>query len=987
MKQRLLKFLPPLIIVAVIVFAATGLKNSRLDEFEQDVNRASYQAAYNVLAETVELNSYVNLMDDVALDYTLDNYETTYSDGVLVNDIVYDGDVVTDVTLTQTATYEVSVSEAGYYRIGIDYYLNGDTLNDYLLQVTINDEIPFYESSLINVPIIWEDETKDFDTDRYGDEFIPNQIVVEGWHQTELHDNRYYTEEGLLFYFDTGTHTITFGSDSTESFYLGDVILIAPTEIPTYTEYLSTVGGQEVDDVLMIDAISYTRKNSSFIRLDNNQSPDTKPFDNEYKRLNIVESWDQSGQSITYNVVAPTAGLYELSLYYETDASDFNVFRTVRINGVIPYQEVMSYEFEATDNQWTTDTFEQDGEPLKFYLDAGSNTITFTTDIAPLSARINDLQIIIDHINQFALDIRKVSGNTDDDSRTWELTKILPETEEYLDAYATMLKWNIIMLSQYSSERDLSSELSYLNMALRTIEDVSEKPDELPLYIEDLYSGSGSVNQYLGDTITFIEEQHMALNKVILANEPPERLDANVFQIVGHMISDFYLSITSNKYYTYSEDKETVQIWVGRATTYVDAMQKLVDSEFTTETGIQVDFSVMPVVDKLVLASAGDTTPDAALGLPSYVPYNLAIRGALYDLTEFDDFWSYTSDKFVAGSMVPYTFNEGVYAMPETLNFNAIMYREDIFESLNIAVPDTWDDVLGILPQLQRYDMNFYYPTSGGASTKWFYQTVPLIYQYGGTIYAPNGLEVELDDQASVEALQFLGDLFTTYSVPTQVPSFYNDFRYGSLPIGIISFNDYVTIQTSAPEIQGKWELAPTPGYIDEETGELNRWYVGNGMGGIIFNDSQYKEETWEFFKWWQSTDTQIEFAQTLLSTYGPTFLWLSANQQAIEQLPIPADDKQIILEQITWLRDVPRTPGQYLVERGISDIWNKMVFENTNARVAIDEVVTDMNREIRRKMTEFGYLEDGVLVQDYIIADVYWIQERMDEAAGENDE
>jgi ABC-type glycerol-3-phosphate transport system substrate-binding protein len=489
----------------------------------------------------------------------------------------------------------------------------------------------------------------------------------------------------------------------------------------------------------------------------------------------------------------------------------------------------------------------------------------------------------------------------------------------------------------------------------------------------------------LGDSISFYETQEITLNRLILGNQEVKNLDANFFQKLVHLVKDFYFALTSDKYYTYDENGESIQILVGRSTTYVDAMQKMADSStYLKDEGITVDFSVMPNVDKLVLASAGDTTPDGALGLPSYVPYKLAIRGALYDMTEFDDFWSYSSDKFVPGSMVSYTFNEGVYAVPETINFSALMYRSDIFESLDIEVPDTWDDMIGILPQLQRYDMNFYYPTAGDSSTKWFYQTVPFIYQYGGDIYASDGMSVELDDQKSVEALQFLGDLFTTYSVPTQVPSFYNEFRYASLPIGIVTFNDYVTIKTSAPEIDGKWELAPTPAYVDEETGESNRWYVGNGMGGIIFNDSEKKDEVWSFYKWWLSTDTQIEFANNLLATYGPTFLWLSSNYNAIEELPIPQDDKDVILSQIQWLRDVPRTPGEYLVERGLSDIWNKMVFENSSARVAIDDVATDMNREIERKLTEFGYLEDGVLVKEYTVADIEWIQEKMDEYSGE---
>ncbi len=984
MKRRLIKFLPILAVVALVIVAVTG-KNSRLTEYENEVTSSSYHDAYDYLSDSLNANSYIDLINDVAIDYSLEDGIANYTSGETTDLYEYDGARVVNAYRDHPATYTVTVEEAGYYYLNLDYYLTGETLNDYLVNVTVNNESPFDEAELISIPIIWEDETKDYDTDRYGDEFNPKQEVVLGWHETNLYDNRYYTEEGLLFYLETGNNIVVIENDSTEILVVGDVEVFAPRETMTYLDYQNQYSnvelGEELDEIYATD---YILKNSSFVRVDNQQTPDLEPFDAEYKKINLVESWDESGQNITYVVEVASEGMYEINLYYKTDSADFDVFRTIRINGEIPFSEVKSYQVQATDNNWEVLTF-GDEDAFKFYLQEGVNEITLTAEVAPLANSINDLQLVIDHINAFALDIKKISGDSADKDRTWNLTEILPETEENLAAYETILKYNVLVLSQYSLEKDLSSELSYLNMAIAVVEEVSEKPDDLPLYIDDLYSGSSSVNQYLGDSISYYETQDISFNKIILSNDEVKNLDANIFQQFGYVIKDFYYALASDKYYTYEEGSDAIQIWVGRSTTYVDAMQKMADSsDYLEEEGIQVDFSVMPNVDKLVLASAGDTTPDGALGLPSYVPYKLAIRGALYDMTEFDDFWSYSSDKFVPGSMVSYTFNEGVYALPETINFSALMYRSDIFETLDLDVPDTWDDLIGILPQLQRYDMNFYYPTAGDTSTKWFYQTTPLIYQYGGEIYSENGTSVALDDQASVEALQFLGDLFTTYSVPTQVPSFYNEFRYGSLPIGVVTFNDYVTVKTSAPEIEGKWELAPTLAYVDEETGEENRWYVGNGMSGIIFNDSEKTDDVWEFYKWWLSTDTQIEFANNLLSTYGPTYLWLSSNYNAIEELPIPQDDKDIILSQIEWLRDVPRTPGEYLVERGLSDIWNKMVFDNNSARVAIDDVVVDMNREIERKLTEFGYYEDGILVQEYVVADVEWIEEKMRQNAGD---
>jgi ABC-type glycerol-3-phosphate transport system substrate-binding protein len=517
------------------------------------------------------------------------------------------------------------------------------------------------------------------------------------------------------------------------------------------------------------------------------------------------------------------------------------------------------------------------------------------------------------------------------------------------------------------------------------LEKMLEDPDELPLYLNNLYSGENvSMTILLGDSLTSIANQQMWLNGFYVTSNTQDFEDPNatIFERVGASVSSFFNSF-SDEQFIIENSQDSVDVWVNRPITYVDIMQKMVDSTFTPETGIKVNISVMPDPNKLILANSAGNTPDVALGLMSFMPFDLAIRGAVYDLTEFDDYWEF-ADNFAPGALVPYILEDGVYAMPETLEFHALVYRKDVFQALDLDVPDTWDDVVGILPTLQRYDMNFYYPTSGGTSLKWFYQTSPLIYQNGGSMYSDDGLTTTIDSEESVAGLQLLGDLYTTYSLPAQVPVFYNSFRYNKLPVGIIDFNTYMQLKNAAPELVGQWELAPYPGIEDPETGEIQRWYVGNGTGGVMFNTADDKEAAWEFMKWWMSLETQTEFAYTLQSTYGPEFLWLSGNIHAVEQSPIDNADKQIILAQIEWLRDVPRTPGQYMLERGLSDIWNTVTFDDRPVRVAIDRQVIIIDREIRRKMIEFGYLDtEGNVIKDYVIRDVDWIQEQIDNAQG----
>ena len=300
-----------------------------------------------------------------------------------------------------------------------------------------------------------------------------------------------------------------------------------------------------------------------------------------------------------------------------------------------------------------------------------------------------------------------------------------------------------------------------------------------------------------------------------------------------------------------------------KAVTYVDLLQKMADTEFTPETGIKVKITTMPDVNKLTLAVAADETPDLALGLQSYVPFDLASRGAIYDMSNFEDFWNVAA-RFPSGSFVSYVYNEGVYAVPETTDFHAVVYRKDIFNSLGIEVPTTWDELIEILPALQRYGMNFYHNIGiAGTSYKWFYQTTPMILQNGGELYTEDGTKTAIDTKEAVKGLQVLGDLFTKYSLEPEVASFFNSFRYATLPIGIVGMEDYTLIKNGAPELEGQWAITPYLGTVDAD-GNVDKTFIANGTGGVMFGSNEgepTERQKAEFLKWWTSTQVQTDYS------------------------------------------------------------------------------------------------------------------------------
>ena len=83
------------------------------------------------------------------------------------------------------------------------------------------------------------------------------------------------------------------------------------------------------------------------------------------------------------------------------------------------------------------------------------------------------------------------------------------------------------------------------------------------------------------------------------------------------------------------------------------------------------------------------------------------------------------------------------------------------------------------------------------------------------------------------------------------------------------------------------------------------------------------------------SEDTQVEFATNLQTLFGPEYMWHTANLDAFEELPWQEEHKSVILEQWEYLKEVPKIPGSYMVEREISNAWTDTVFYGQNVRAS----------------------------------------------------
>ena len=267
-------------------------------------------------------------------------------------------------------------------------------------------------------------------------------------------------------------------------------------------------------------------------------------------------------------------------------------------------------------------------------------------------------------VNDLALEITKVAGTNSDKYRDLQLSRYIPDLEETLYGYAAWLYALEESAREYVDDADNVAVLSSLVIAAEQLISLADEPDEIPYRIAELSTSTNSVNQHLANTIDNLLQNGIAIDRVYIYQEDAQLPKAPGFFASSWMsIKRFFASFTEQSYSTTNTNSENLQVWVNRSSQYVQVMQQMIDEYFTPETGIKVDISIMPDQYKLVLANSTGSAPDVATGINYTIPYELAIRGALVDMTQFEDFQE-TASVYEPGFFLTGTIGDSVYAIP-----------------------------------------------------------------------------------------------------------------------------------------------------------------------------------------------------------------------------------------------------------------------------------------------------------------------------------
>ncbi|QAY65348.1 extracellular solute-binding protein [Paenibacillus protaetiae] len=848
--------------------------------------------------------------------------------------------------------YEVDVAEDALYEIHAVYdpLKETDSKRPVQWDVSIDGKRPFQEASTASLYRAWEDVSpivKNSD----GDQIRPRSIDVSTWSEKPLVDSGGAYDSPLLWHLSPGKHTIRL--EGFDPVAIDSLLLTAPQTVPSYEDVKATyantpsIGG----DPITIQAEQFTSKNDTAIKLFSDKDDRTVPRYTGRIVYNTIggQRWLEQNQEITWTFDVPEDGLYKFGFRaLQNTIAQKTSFRTIKIDGKVPFEPFQAYGFPYSASWQGIELKDEAGDPYLVKLDKGRHTLSLAVTQSPVKPIIIDLEKLLAHLDSIDWDLRMVTGNkansvrTLDRNRTWNMEQDFPGITDKIALAAEAMESLADRVEEANGNKDSISQ--GLHSSGKDLRSLLSKPEEIPYNVDQI----SSMREKLANFMDSLSKQALQLDEVYVVPEkaPLPPMVAGVFDRVWGTVQNFGYSFDTRDSLKDMDDRK-LNIWVQRGRDYVDQLQQLADESFTPETGIEVKVNLLPTPELLLMSNAAGVQPDVALGLTQDLPVDYAIRGTLVDLSKLDGF-DKLYPNYSPGSWLPLYYNGGYYGVPETQSFQVLYYRKDILQRLNLKVPQTWDDVYDLLPTLQQNDMNFYVNPKEYAT---------YFYQHGVEFYEPGGKKTGLDSPNAYEAFKQWTNLFNTYALEREVPSFYQHFRDGSMPIGISDYNMYVQLSAAAPELNGRWGIALLPG-VKQPDGTIARWAGGGQRTGVIFNKSEKQDEAWKFLQWWLSTDVQTQYGSDLEAMNGVAFRWNTSNIKAFTNLPWKREDAAVILEQWKWYKDIPNVPGGYYLERELNNAWQRSVVQTDNYMSSLEEAARDIDRELLRKQQEFGFAD-----------------------------
>ena len=754
---------------------------------------------------------------------------------------------------------------------------------------------------------------------------------------------------------------------------------------------------------------------SSVYPTNDNKSCATYPSSSKSQLYNVIgkNSFNALGQWAAYKFTVNATGLYKLSMrYLQNTLQGMYICRTLKLSGgsygladgtpTVPFMEAYDAQFHYSDEWKSTFVGDSNGNVFEFYFEEGVEyTLYIECSLGSLKELIQRVEVALAEINDCYLRILQLTGASADEYRDYNFIGIMPDVLRSLLVQAVELIEIKTELEELCGSN--GAHIATLETIARVLDTMgSDDGYNIAKNMGNLKSNLGTLGTWINDSkkgVLIIDSISICPSNATKKEIPkaePGFFESVWFEITSFIYSFFIDYSSMGLTVAPQSDAVSIDVWLALGRDQSNIWRSMIDAQdgYTNMTGYAANLKLVTGGTLLpsILSGKG---PDVYMGLGSADVINYSIRDAVVgisgnvDKEGFDNsvfntvyytyrnangqyevtteyrgeenltftsntFKDHTEPNFAQAAMNTLTLLDITYGIPETMSFTMMFYRMDILAELGTEVPETWDDLLSLLPVLQTNNMQM--------GISYILALDYMLYQRGGNMwkYPDNpeyaGSRIDLDSDIALESFEFVCRLYTDYGFPVSFDAA-NRFRTGEVPILIGGYEEfYNKLVVYATEIEGLWEFCPVPG-TRREDGTVNYDSIANVSALVMLNGCEGEERfaAWEFMQWQTSAQAQATYGNRMVAIIGPSAKYNTANINAIKNLSWTADERAAIEDQIKHMSSIVNYPGSYIITRYVQFAFLDAKNSGADPVEALTSYIDAINAELTRKREEYG--------------------------------
>ncbi|MBW7460538.1 ABC transporter substrate-binding protein, partial [Paenibacillus sepulcri] len=284
--------------------------------------------------------------------------------------------------------------------------------------------------------------------------------------------------------------------------------------------------------------------------------------------------------------------LYQIALKNRQNTlRGMSALRTLYIDGELPFEELRYIAFPYSPSWQMKVIGSGKDEPYLFHLTKGKHRIRMEVTLGELAPILRSVESSILELNAMYRQIISYTGTVPDTYRDYNLEQRIPAMAEVFRKQSAQLA--AIAKRMEGSSGEGNERTAIINTIAYQLEDMAGNPESVPSRIDAFKTNVGA----LGSWMLTVNEQPLSLDYLMVSTPGAELPDpdAGAWTKLMSGTKAFLASFYENYDDFSGEDQggESVSVWVTSARDQAQVIKRLVDDNFTANTGIHVNLKLV----------------------------------------------------------------------------------------------------------------------------------------------------------------------------------------------------------------------------------------------------------------------------------------------------------------------------------------------------------------------------------------------------------